>query len=59
MRVLTRKEGESINIGDDVKVIVLDTPGTQKIGIVVPIDVPVQRSEICDKIKKGDKTGNQ
>ncbi len=48
MRVLTRKEVESINIGDDVKVIVLDTPGTQKIGIVAPIDVPVHRSEICD-----------
>ena len=43
MLILTRKAGESIHIEDDVKIIVLDTPGTQKTGIVAPRDVPVHR----------------
>ena len=37
----------------------LDTPGTQKIGIVAPRDVPVHRSEVYYKIKQGDKDGNR
>ncbi len=47
MLVLTRKENESIMIGDDVEVKILDIKDTQvKIGIVAPRAVPVHRREV-------------
>ena len=47
MLVLTRKENESIMIGDDVEVKVLDLKESQvKIGIVAPRQVAVHRREV-------------
>lgn len=47
MLVLTRKENESIMIGDDVEVKVLDLKENQvKIGIVAPRAVAVHRREV-------------
>ncbi len=47
MLVLTRKEEESIMIGDDVEVKVLDLKDNQvKIGIVAPRSVAVHRREV-------------
>ena len=47
MLVLTRKENESIMIGSDVEVKVLDLRDNQvKIGIVAPRSVAVHRHEI-------------
>lgn len=52
MLILTRKQGEAIQIGDNVKVIVLDTPDDhQRIGIIVPWEVPVHRSGVYDWIQ--------
>ncbi|HIJ64432.1 MAG TPA: carbon storage regulator CsrA [Candidatus Hydrogenedentes bacterium] len=47
MLVLTRKENESIMIGDDIEVKVLDLRDNQvKIGIVAPRSVAVHRREV-------------
>lgn len=47
MLVLTRKENESIMIGDSIEVKVLDLKENQvKIGIVAPREVAVHRREV-------------
>ncbi len=47
MLVLTRKENESIMIGNDIEVKVLDLRDNQvKIGIVAPRSVAVHRREV-------------
>jgi carbon storage regulator len=49
--VLTRKRNESIIIGDDVRVTVVDIRGDQvKIGIEAPRSVSVHREEIYRQI---------
>ncbi len=48
--------GESITIGDDIKVSVLDCQGKQiKLGIIAPKDVKVYREEIFEKIQEENK----
>ena len=52
MLILTRKVGETIMIGDDIKITILDKSFTRvRIGITAPENVAVHRSEIYDKIK--------
>lgn len=47
MLVLTRKENESIMIGDDIEVKLLDIKENQvKLGIVAPREVAVHRREV-------------
>lgn len=47
MLVLTRKENQSIMIGDDIEIKVLDLKENQvKIGIVAPRTVTVHRREV-------------
>jgi carbon storage regulator len=50
--VLTRKIGESLMIGAEVTVTVMDVKGTQvRIGINAPKDVAVHREEIYDRVQ--------
>ncbi len=52
MLILTRRVGESVYIGDDVRLTVLGVRGTQvRIGINAPKEVPVHREEIYYRIK--------
>lgn len=52
MLVLSRRIGESINIGDDVTVTILDVRDNQvRVGIAAPRDVPVHREEVFYRIK--------
>ena len=52
MLVLTRKKGQSINIGDDVKVTVLEYSGGQiKLGIDAPQSVEIKRDRPSQKLK--------
>ena len=52
MLILTRRIGESVYIGDEVRLTVLGVRGTQvRLGINAPKDIPVHREEIYYKIK--------
>ncbi len=56
MLALTRKSGESIVIGNDVEITILDVKGDQvKIGISAPKAVPVYRKEIYLQIQEANK----
>lgn len=51
MLVLTRRVGETLIIGDDVKVTVLASKSNQvRIGITAPKSVEVHREEIYERI---------
>lgn len=55
MLILTRRTGETLNIGDQIQVTVLGIKGNQvRIGINAPKDVPVHREEIYEKIVNED-----
>ncbi|MBB2184200.1 carbon storage regulator CsrA [Lachnospiraceae bacterium MD1] len=65
MLALSRKMNESIIIGNDVEITILDIKGDQvKIGISAPKSVPIYRKEIYLQIKESNKeaaesTGNE
>jgi carbon storage regulator len=56
--ILTRRVGESIQIGDDVQFVVLGTKSNSvKIGIQAPSSTKVVRAEILDRDSDGNKSG--
>jgi len=53
MLVLTRKSGESLIIGDDVVITVVEIRGGQvKIGVEAPNSITIYRKELFEKIKQ-------
>jgi carbon storage regulator len=55
MLVLSRKAEESMFIGDDIKITVLDIRGGQvRIGITAPQEVKIHREEVYERITKED-----
>ena len=51
MLILTRRPGETLRIGDNVTVSLLEVKGNQvRLGINAPKEVPVHREEIYKKI---------
>jgi len=52
MLILSRKIGESIQIGDNVKILIadMDNKGFVKIGIEAPKNITVHRDEVYRKI---------
>ena len=60
MLILTRKVGESVAIGDDIQVSVVEIKGAQvKLGIRAPKDVTVHREEIYLKIQEENRRAAQ
>ncbi len=56
MLALTRKLNESIMIGNDIEISVLEIKGDQvKIGINAPKSVPIYRKEIYIQIQEANK----
>jgi carbon storage regulator len=52
MLVLSRKKGESIVIGDEIEVTIVEIRGDRvKLGFVGPNNVPIHREEIFRKIQ--------
>lgn len=52
MLILTRKIGETLMIGDDIKITILAIKGNQvRIGIEAPKEIDVHRQEIYERIK--------
>ena len=57
MLILTRRIGETICIGDNVTVTILNAKGNQiRLGIHAPKDVSVHREEIYQRIQKEQET---
>ena len=53
MLVLSRKKNEVINIGDNIRITIVDVRGDNvRIGIEAPDDVSVHREEVYDAIKR-------
>ena len=53
MLVLSRQRDESIMIGDDVEIIIVDVRGDKvRLGITAPRSIPVHRREIYDAIQR-------
>jgi len=53
MLVLSRQRDESIMIGDDVEIIIVDVRGDKvRLGITAPKSIPVHRREIYDAIQR-------
>lgn len=56
MLILTRKLGESIKIGEDIKITLLEINGRQlRIGIEAPKNIPVHRDEIWRLIQEQNR----
>jgi carbon storage regulator len=56
MLILTRRTNETLMIGDDVKITVLNVKGNQvRIGIDAPNDIAVHREEIYQRIQDEQK----
>lgn len=54
MLMLARREGESIMIGDEIRVVVVSVEGrTIKIGVEAPRDIPVHREEVYKRLHNG------
>ncbi len=59
MLVLTRKVGESLIIGDNIKITICAVNNSQiRVGIQAPKDIEIHREEIYEKIKK-EKEGSE
>ncbi|MBN2129345.1 MAG: carbon storage regulator CsrA [Sedimentisphaerales bacterium] len=53
MLVLSRQRDESIMIGDDVEITIVDVRGDKvRLGITAPKRIPVHRREIYDAIQR-------
>ncbi len=53
MLILTRKSGETIRIGDDISISVIEIRGNQvRLGITAPRNVTVHRQEVYDLIQE-------
>jgi carbon storage regulator len=57
MLVLSRQRDESIMIGDDVEVTIVDIRGDKvRLGIKAPRDISVHRKEVYDAIRRENRS---
>ncbi len=60
MLVLTRKINQSIIIGNQIEVSILEIRGEQvRIGITAPQTVPIHRKEIFEQIQSENKAASE
>lgn len=56
MLVLSRKKGQSIMIGNDIEISIIDIQGEQiRLGINAPKNVAIHRKEVFEEIIKENK----
>ena len=59
MLVLTRKVGETLVIGDDIKITICAVNNSQvRVGIKAPKEISVHREEIYERIQNEHVEGN-
>lgn len=56
MLVLTRRSGESIRIGDDIRITIIDRDhtGQIRVGIDAPRNIPILRAELYEGGQSGE-----
>lgn len=60
MLILTRKAGETVAIGDDIQISIVEVKGNQvKLGIQAPKNVQVHRTEVYQKIQEENRLAAQ
>mgnify|MGYP001828234816 CR=1 FL=1 len=60
MLVLSRHRDESIMIGDDLVITVVDIRGDKvRLGIDAPTDIPVHRQEVYEAIQRENRKASQ
>lgn len=60
MLVLTRKQGEGILIGDDIRITVVELKGGGvRLGIDAPREMKVHRQEVVERIEKENREAAQ
>jgi carbon storage regulator len=60
MLILSRRKGETIVIGDNIEISVIDVQGdTVKLGIKAPRSLSVHRQEIYDEIQAANREALQ
>jgi len=60
MLVLSRHRDESIMIGDDIVITIVDIRGDKvRLGIEAPQSIPVHRQEVYDAIQRGNARVNK
>ena len=60
MLILTRRLGESINIGDNIKISILGVTGRQvRIGIEAPSNIVVHREEVYLRIQEENRKASK
>jgi carbon storage regulator len=56
MLVLSRQRDETIMIGDDIEITIVDIRGDKvRLGITAPTHVPVHRKEVYDAIQRENR----
>ena len=59
MLVLSRQRDESIFIGDNIKITVVDIRGDKvRLGIEAPTEIPVHRQEVYEAIQREHQRGS-
>lgn len=60
MLVLSRQRDETIMIGDDIEITVVDIRGDKvRLGISAPTSVPVHRKEVYEAIKRENREASR
>lgn len=60
MLVLSRQRDESIIIGDNVVVTIVDVRGDKvRLGIEAPIEIPVHRQEVYEAIQRENRQASE
>ncbi len=58
MLVLSRQRDESIFIGDNIKITIVDIRGDKvRLGIEAPTEIPVHRQEVYEAIQRENQRG--